>query len=103
MNPNGQSWTTLEQLTASGVYNNEIVQEEEGLYSITTTPSFGIGQTAYLIQEAGFNVLWDCITYLDAKNLLWPRCRGFLRGEAIWSAEQIRSFTDTRLPQKQHH
>ncbi|MFW0779290.1 hypothetical protein ACM6N5_03450 [Rossellomorea marisflavi] len=83
VNPNGQSWTTLEQLTASGVYKNEIVQEEEGLYSITTTPSFGIGQTAYLIQEAGFNVLWDCITYLDAETIATIRESGGIQAIAL--------------------
>jgi len=64
----GQSWTTLQQLVDSGKYKNTIVQEEEGLYSLTTTPSFAIGQTAYLVRNEGFNLLWDCITYLDEKT-----------------------------------
>ena len=68
IHPDGQSWTTLQQLVDSGKYENTIVQEEEGLYSLTTTPSFAIGQTAYLVQNEGFNLLWDCITYLDEKT-----------------------------------
>lgn len=32
-------------------------------------PEFGIGQSAYLIQEPGFNLLWDCITYLDQRTI----------------------------------
>ncbi|WP_144475483.1 MBL fold metallo-hydrolase [Cytobacillus oceanisediminis] len=68
IHPDGQSWTTLQQLVDSGKYKNTIVQEEEGLYSLTTTPSFAIGQTAYLVRNEGFNLLWDCITYLDEKT-----------------------------------
>ncbi|WP_226678317.1 MBL fold metallo-hydrolase [Mesobacillus jeotgali] len=68
IHPDGQSWTTLQQLVDSGNYKNTIIQEEEGLYSLTTTPSFAIGQTAYLVQNEGFNLLWDCITYLDEKT-----------------------------------
>ena len=65
VNPEGQSWTTLDSLIESRHYANQLIFEEEGLYSITTTPSFAIGQTAYLVQNRGFNLLWDCITYLD--------------------------------------
>lgn len=61
----GQSWTTLEEMRASKNFTNEIVQEEEHLYSITTKPRFAIGQTAYLVQDDNFNLLWDCITYFD--------------------------------------
>ncbi|MBT2639870.1 MBL fold metallo-hydrolase [Bacillus sp. ISL-39] len=68
IHPDGQSWTTLQQLVDSGEYENTIVKEEEGLYSITTTPSFAIGQTAYLVRNEGFNLLWDCITYLDEET-----------------------------------
>lgn len=69
VNPNGQDWTTLEKLIESQQYKNNILLEEKNLYSITTAPSFGIGQTAYLIKGNDFNVLWDCITYLDEKTI----------------------------------
>ncbi|MGD7045928.1 MBL fold metallo-hydrolase [Jeotgalibacillus proteolyticus] len=68
VSPQGQTWTTLEAMRNSGVYYNEILQEEEGLFSLTTVPSFGIGQTAYLVQDQDFNMLWDCITYIDEKT-----------------------------------
>lgn len=68
IHPDGQSWITLQQLVDSREYKNTIVQEEEGLYSLTTTPSFAIGQTACLVRNEGFNLLWDCITYLDEKT-----------------------------------
>lgn len=69
VNPNGQQWTTLEAMLEAGTYHNEITKEEEGLYSIKTYPQVGIGQTAYLVQENGFNILWDCITYLDEQTV----------------------------------
>ncbi|WP_221563358.1 MBL fold metallo-hydrolase [Alkalihalobacillus sp. TS-13] len=69
VNQNGQEWTTLQSVVESGDYRNEIKLEEENLYSITTTPSFGIGQTAYLVRQNGFNILWDCITYLDQETI----------------------------------
>jgi hypothetical protein len=69
VNPNGQDWTTLEKLIESQKYKNKILLEEENLYSITTSPSFGIGQTAYFIKGNDFNVLWDCITYLDERTI----------------------------------
>lgn len=66
---NGQKWTTLEELTASGEYNNQFNVEEEGLFSIKTSPDFAIGQAAYYIQGENFKMLWDCITYLDETTI----------------------------------
>ena len=69
VNPKGQSWTTLEEMIHSTAYQNEITLEEQGLSSITTVPSFAIGQTAYLVQGENFNILWDCISYLDTATI----------------------------------
>lgn len=66
----GQKWTTLEQLVASSLYKNKITFEEDGLHSVKTVPTFGIGQTAYLIQNSHFNLLWDCITYIDNETII---------------------------------
>lgn len=68
VNPDGQSWTTLEKMRSGG-YQNTINFEEKGLLTIKTNPKFGIGQTAYLVQGEGFNLLWDCISYLDEKTM----------------------------------
>ncbi|MCA0988687.1 MBL fold metallo-hydrolase [Guptibacillus algicola] len=68
VNPNGQEWTTLDKMK-DDVYQNQIILEKPGLYSITTSPSFAIGQTAYLVQANEMNVLWDCITYLDQQTI----------------------------------
>ncbi|MBM7578157.1 MBL fold metallo-hydrolase [Jeotgalibacillus terrae] len=69
VHPDGQQWTTLEDMQLSGTYTNEFIDEQSGLQSITTQPSFGIGQTAYLIEERGFRLLWDCIAYIDEKTV----------------------------------
>ena len=65
----GQKWTTLNQLVTSNQFNNEITFEEDGLHSIKTAPTFGIGQNAYLVQNRHFNLLWDCITYIDNETI----------------------------------
>jgi glyoxylase-like metal-dependent hydrolase (beta-lactamase superfamily II) len=69
VSPNGQVWTTLEDLIQSQQYENNIQLEEENLYSITTSPSFGIGQTAYLVKGKDYNLLWDCITFIDENTI----------------------------------
>ncbi|MFB7138832.1 MBL fold metallo-hydrolase [Gottfriedia sp. NPDC056225] len=68
INPNGQSWTTL-QLMKEKNFQNIIRFEEENLFSIQTSPKFGIGQTAYLVKNKGFNLLWDCVSYIDEKTI----------------------------------
>ncbi len=48
---------------------NEIIEEEDGLYSITTKPGFAIGQTAFVVKTESYRLLWDCITYLDETTI----------------------------------
>ncbi|MCA0992263.1 MBL fold metallo-hydrolase [Guptibacillus hwajinpoensis] len=68
VNPDGQEWTTLIDMQKKQ-FQNQIIEEEKGLYSITTAPTFAIGQTAYLVRSNGFNVLWDCVSYLDEATI----------------------------------
>jgi Metallo-beta-lactamase superfamily len=56
-------------MVSSAAYDNLFNLEEEGLYSINTSPRFGIGQTTYLIKDKNFNLLWDCITYIDQATI----------------------------------
>ena len=67
VNPDGQKWTTLEELCSS--HKNTIKQEEPDLYSINTEPRFGIGQRTFLIRTDKGNVLWDCVALLDAATV----------------------------------
>ncbi|TVY06939.1 MBL fold metallo-hydrolase [Paenibacillus cremeus] len=79
----GQAWTTLELMRESGRYSNVISQDETHLYSLRTNPGFAIGQTAYLVQNDGFNVLWDCISYLDAETLAQVQALGGVQAIAL--------------------
>ncbi|MCF7622487.1 MULTISPECIES: MBL fold metallo-hydrolase [Bacillaceae] len=69
VSPKGQTWTTLEMMKKDRKFKNCINLDEDGLYSINTIPNFGIGQTAYLIKDTNFNLLWDCITYIDQDTI----------------------------------
>lgn len=63
VNPNGQSWTTLEELRSD--YHNLLREVEPGMTGIVTEPKFAIGQRPLLIQTAYGNVLWDCNSLID--------------------------------------
>ena len=63
VNPNGQTWTTLEVLRAD--HANILKTQEPGLVGIGTEPHFAIGQRALLVQTPAGNILWDCISLLD--------------------------------------
>ncbi|MCK8487053.1 hypothetical protein M0651_07715 [Paenibacillus sp. MBLB2552] len=83
VNPNGQSWTTLEELRESQTYMNEFIREEDGLYSLTTKPRLAIGQTAYVVQAGDFKLLWDCVAYLDEPTLQALKDLGGINAIAI--------------------
>ncbi|WP_110602645.1 MBL fold metallo-hydrolase [Salinicola lusitanus] len=63
----GQRWTTPTQLTAS--HANTFRHMAPGLMAIGTTPSFAIGQRAFLLRTPAGNVLWDCLTLLDEATI----------------------------------
>jgi len=59
----GQHWTTLEALAET--HENHLEEQEPGLWSVETRPTFGIGQRALLLQHSAGNVLWDCVALID--------------------------------------
>ena len=63
VNPNGQQWTTLEELRPG----HQIVIEtiEPNLSCFKPEPKVGIGQRAHLVQTPNGNVLWDCVPFID--------------------------------------
>ena len=77
----GQEWTTLERLAAG--HHNHFEDEAPHLLGIGTEPEFAIGQRALLLQSHGGNLLWDCITLLDAKTIAAVNERGGIRAIAI--------------------
>ncbi len=81
VNPDGQKWTTMEDLRAS--HRNVIKEEEAGLHSINTQPKFGIGQRAFLIRAEGGNVLWDCVGLIDDATIAKVKELGGITAIAI--------------------
>jgi glyoxylase-like metal-dependent hydrolase (beta-lactamase superfamily II) len=60
----GQQWTSLEEMRRQG-FSNKVERIRARVHQIVTTPQFGIGQRALLVQTRSGNLLWDCVTYLD--------------------------------------
>jgi hypothetical protein len=79
--PGGQSWTTLEALMAR--HHNAFRQHEPGLIGIGTVPTFAIGQRALLVSTPHGNVLWDCISLIDAATVTLIKGLGGLKAIAI--------------------
>ena len=79
--PKGQRWTTLEALRRD--HRAVIKPIEPGLIGIGTTPSFGIGQQALLVQSPEGNVLWDCVALLDDETIAAVRALGGIAAIAI--------------------
>jgi hypothetical protein len=79
--PTGQSWTTLEGLAARSF--NGWRQHEAGIVGIGTQPQFAIGQRALMVMTPNGNVLWDCISMLDAATVTLIKGLGGLKAIAI--------------------
>ncbi len=78
----GQRWTTLEEMAASG-HRNLIEEVEPGLTAIWTQPKVAIGQRALLVQTRHGNLLWDCISFLDQETIDAVRERGGVQAIGI--------------------
>lgn len=79
--PGGQSWTTLEKLSRS--HMNSMREYEPGVTGIGSQPAFAIGQRAILVRTPGGNILWDCISLLDAATVTTIKALGGLKAIAI--------------------
>jgi hypothetical protein len=79
--PSGQSWTTHDALARRHV--NSYRSYEPGLIGIGTVPAFAIAQRALLVRTDRGNILWDCISLLDAATVEIVKGLGGLAGIAI--------------------
>jgi hypothetical protein len=79
--PSGQGWTTQEELAVKHV--NAWREHEPGVIGIGTQPSFAIGQRALLVRTAHGNVLWDCVSLLDAATVTLIEALGGVQAMAI--------------------
>lgn len=81
VNPDGQNWTTLEDVNRQ--YENTIELVAPQLYAIYTKPTFAIGQRAHLLITPHGNILWDCITNLDDYTIAEINKLGGIKAIAI--------------------
>lgn len=102
VNPNGQTWTTLDELRQQ--YHNVIEPVEPGLYRIKSEPKVGIGQYAFLVQTPDGNVLWDCLSLLDDATIQTVQRLGGIAAIAISHphfhsslVEWSRAFSNARV------
>jgi hypothetical protein len=79
--PAGQDWTTHDELT--GPHYNAWRLLEPGLFAIVTMPPFAIGQRALLVRTPAGNILWDCISLIDAATVELIKALGGIAGIAI--------------------
>ncbi len=79
--PAGQGWTTQDKLAIGHV--NGWHEYEPGIIGIATQPRFAIGQRAVLMRTAHGNVLWDCISMLDAATVTLIEALGGIQAMAI--------------------
>jgi glyoxylase-like metal-dependent hydrolase (beta-lactamase superfamily II) len=77
----GQQWTTLADLQAD--HHNVIKTVAPNLTGIGTHPGFAIGQRALLVQTPQGNLLWDCISLIDAPTIAAVNALGGIRAIAI--------------------
>jgi hypothetical protein len=77
----GQKWTTLESLRAD--HHNRCGEEGADVLGIGPEPEFAIGQRALLVRSPGGNILWDCVSLLDAPTVARIQAEGGLRAIAI--------------------
>ena len=77
----GQRWTTLDKLTRG--HFNCYQQYEPGLIGVGTVPKFAIGQRALILRAGEGNILWDCISFIDAATFELVKGVGGLSAIAI--------------------
>lgn len=77
----GQEWTDIAALrqTHSVIWN----EEAEGVHSLQISPSFGIGQRAFLIEGPDGYILWDCLSIIDEASKARIAALGGLSAIAI--------------------
>ena len=92
VNANGQAWTTLWQLQTT--HQNDIREQEPGLWGIGATPQIAIGQRALFIPQPGGGILWDCTPLITEAAVAHIKAQGGLRAIAISHPHFYSSMAD---------
>jgi hypothetical protein len=88
----GQQWVTMPEMQKE--YTNRIEDVDEGLTGVGTQPAFAIGQRALLVRTPQGNLLWDCVSLLDAATVQAVRARGGVRAIAVSHPHLVGSVVD---------
>lgn len=88
----GQDWTTREEMART--HRTRVVREDANVYGIGTDPGFAIAQRPLLLQRAGGNILWDCMSYFDKAAVEAIRELGGLTAIAISHPHFFSSMAD---------
>jgi hypothetical protein len=67
VNWSGQEWTTLADVQQG--HRNIFRPQGPRIVGVGTDPKFGIGQRALLVQTSEGNLLWDCVSLIDAATI----------------------------------
>lgn len=78
---NGQTWTSLALLAKDRTIR--FSQVSKSLYDLRISPSFAIGQRAFLVLSKAGNLLWDCLPFIDEPTVAFIRLVGGLKAIAI--------------------
>ncbi len=79
--PAGQEWVTLEELARSNYNAWRLL--EPNLFEVVTMPPFAIGQRAQLVRTPNGNILWDCLSLIDAATVELINALGGIKAIAI--------------------
>lgn len=79
--PQGQEWTSLDELTALG-HRTVLTEVEPGITELTVEPSVGIGHRGLLVATPTGAVLWDPPGFLDDAAVAAVDAAGGLAGVA---------------------
>lgn len=77
----GQAWTDLDALRAD--HRNVWRDEGPHVRSVTTEPTFAIGQRGLLVETQAARILWDCISMIDDATIAEIEAGGGLDAIAI--------------------
>lgn len=58
-------------------------QVDGNLYTFKISPSFAIGQRAFLVQTPGGNILWDCLPFINPPTIAYINSLGGIQAIAI--------------------
>lgn len=88
----GQKWIDEEGIRSQ--HHTVVKQLKSYLYEIQITPTFGIGQRAFLVVSPTGNILWDCIPLMDRGIIDFIDKKGGLKAITISHPHYYSNMTE---------